>query len=272
MPRCFIQHTPPTNTICNTLQHAAKRCNTLQHAATRCNTLQRTATHCNTLQHPATPCNTLQHPATPRNTLQHWRFPHSFMPTCTSLSRARTRARALSLSLPLSLFSLPLSLSVCCSFRIWRVLYVPSSKLAHGLTLYGIYVQGLVLISDAGLLVGVYRCGKGCHVECLKALVDVVPNGSWNCAACTARQVPQMKVLLQHTAIYCNTLQHTATHCNTPQRTHNMPHFDIPTIPLSNLLYTRIHCTTLQHGATHCNILQNTATHYKTLQDTAKHL
>jgi len=78
--------TPPTATLCNTLQHSATHCNTLQHTATHCNTLQHTATHCNTMQHTATHstrclsesheisatatlCNTLQH--THCNTLQH---------------------------------------------------------------------------------------------------------------------------------------------------------------------------------------------------------
>ena len=41
-------------------------------------------------------------------------------------------------------------------------------------------------------------------------------------------------LLLQYSAILCNTLQHTATHCNTLQR-------------------TATHCNTLQHTAPHCN-------------------
>jgi len=57
-----------------------------------------------------------------------------------------------------------------------------------------------------------------------------------------ATRALSLYILLQLTAMQCNTPQHTATHYNAMQ-------------------HTATHCDTLRHTAIHCNTQQHTATH-----------
>jgi len=98
--------------------------------------------------------------------------------------------------------------------------------------------------------------------------------------------------MLQHTAIYCNTLQHTATPTCQAEKKQTASQVanvaiavvvkqiqalgDAKVAVLQGAALTATHCITLQHTATHCNTLQHTATHCNTLhsnilQHTASH-
>jgi len=80
------------------------------------------------------------------------------------------------------------------------------------------------------------------HESCLSHRSWVIINiYFWFLRLCLPLDECLSELVVQLTALCCNSLQHTATHCNT------LPH------TATHCKHTATHCNTLQHTATRCN-------------------